>query len=277
MLRGGLFEVKQDFERAISDYKEAIKLSPDSVLAKAHRDRATSMMLKKGLEAELKGEAGAALRTYDKAISVNPRYGFSYFLRGILYEAKGEIDRALIEVSEAIRLEPTDARYYTSRAKLYVAKNDMANAEADFNVAMKLAPKSAEVPLARAEAYESKDMTEQALAAYEQALSLEPASKHLIGFRNESFLKHFKKALDFERNKNPNLATVECNWAIGYRSDAPEAYLLRGRLYELKNSKAKAIADLQKVLQLSTEPGVRQQAEEILKRIVSTRVQRRSH
>ncbi|MDH4136502.1 MAG: tetratricopeptide repeat protein, partial [Anaerolineae bacterium] len=53
--------------------------------------------------------------------------------------------------------------------------------------------------------------------------------------------------------------------AIQLRPDVAEAYYYRGKAHAQKGDKEKAIADLNKFLELSDDPDWRQQAEEHLK------------
>src|SRR5262249_5344808 len=75
-----------DFDRAIADFDEAIRMRPDS--ARAHHDRGNAW--------SSKGELARALADYEVAISLDPNNPALYRDRGSLWRRHGEPDRALV-------------------------------------------------------------------------------------------------------------------------------------------------------------------------------------
>src|SRR6267378_3089554 len=70
----GAFNAK-DYDRAIADYGEAIKLSPKDAWAFAHRCEAY----------ESKEDHDAAVADCTEAIKIDPKYGWAYNNRGVAY------------------------------------------------------------------------------------------------------------------------------------------------------------------------------------------------
>ena len=85
---------KGQYDQAIQDHNEAIKLTPD--FAAAFNSRA--------IVNSLKGEHDLALQDYNEAIRLNPTDAIALQNRGVIYRDKGQFDRAIHDFDEAIKL-----------------------------------------------------------------------------------------------------------------------------------------------------------------------------
>jgi tetratricopeptide (TPR) repeat protein len=153
-----------DFDRAIADFDEAIRLRPDSALAHRHRGNAWSG----------KGELARALADYEVAINLDPNNAALYRDRGILWHRHGEPDRALVDLDRAVRLGFSDAGAYNERGLVWYEKQRYERAIADFNQALRIEPNLASALVNRGNAFRSKGDLERAIADFDQAASLDP-------------------------------------------------------------------------------------------------------
>ena len=94
--RGAAYRKKGEYDLAIHDFNEAIRLSPCS--AEAHSNR--------GIAYCSKGEYEQGISDLDRAIELNPNNAKSYFNRGIAYQGKGNLVRADRDFNKAITLNP---------------------------------------------------------------------------------------------------------------------------------------------------------------------------
>jgi tetratricopeptide (TPR) repeat protein len=124
---------KSDYDRAIADFNEAIRLDPKYALAFYQRGNAYGR----------KGDPDRAIADLDEAIRLNPQHADSFVDRGNAYLRKGNQDRAIADYTEAIRLYPTYAIAFNNRGQVYQRKGDNDRALADFNEAIRLDPKYA--------------------------------------------------------------------------------------------------------------------------------------
>jgi tetratricopeptide (TPR) repeat protein len=129
--RGSAYMRKSDYDRAIQDYDDAIRLNPND--ASAYDDRGNAYFYK--------GDYDRAIQNYDDAIRLNPNDASAYTGRGGANFVKGERDRAIQDFNEAIRLNPNDAIAYSSRGVVYIDIGDHDRAVKDFNDAVRLNPK----------------------------------------------------------------------------------------------------------------------------------------
>jgi tetratricopeptide (TPR) repeat protein len=94
--RGTEWYAKKDYDHALKDYDEAIRLNPKN--ANAFHNRAATWYAKKDYD--------HALKDYDEAIRLNPIFAGSFTNRGNVWGAKKVYDKAIKDYDEAIRLNP---------------------------------------------------------------------------------------------------------------------------------------------------------------------------
>ena len=109
---------KEDYDRAIADYNEAIRINPKNAIANNNL----------GLAYFNKDDYDQAIESYSEAIKISPNYANAYDNRADTYAARGDFDRAIADYSEAIRVNPNRAVYLTDRGNAYLAKNDIEHA-----------------------------------------------------------------------------------------------------------------------------------------------------
>src|SRR5580658_7639195 len=83
--RGNAYRFKGQFDRAIADFDQSIKLSPEYAIAFSNR----------GLVYWDKGDFDRAIKDYDDAIKLKPDLALAYYNRGLAYGSKGQLDRAM--------------------------------------------------------------------------------------------------------------------------------------------------------------------------------------
>jgi tetratricopeptide (TPR) repeat protein len=162
--RGEIYRSIGDYEHAIRDFTQAIKLDPKYALPYDRR----------GLTYYQKGLFEHAMTDFEKEIKLNPEYGPTYNNRGLVYEAKGDRDRAFAGFDQAIKLNPNGAGpAYSNRGRLYEARGDHDRAIADFDQSIKINPNYALAYLNRGAAYYNKGEYDRAIADFEEVIRLD--------------------------------------------------------------------------------------------------------
>jgi tetratricopeptide (TPR) repeat protein len=142
--RGTLWLGKKDYDRAIRDFDEAIRLDPTFALAFNHRGNAW----------EDKGDLDRAIRDYTEAIRLGlkdvrlARKDPSVFVnRANLWQVKKEYAKALADYDEALRIDPEYGMAVHKKADLLATcaddtVRDLARAEELLKTAERLRPTS---------------------------------------------------------------------------------------------------------------------------------------
>ncbi len=226
--RGNAYRAKGDHDRAIAEYSEAIRLDPNDALAFNNR----------GVAYRAKGDHGRAIADYSEAIRLDPKHASAFNNRGIAYRAKGDHDRAIADYNEAIRLDPKDALAFNNRGIAYRAKGDHDRAIADYSEAIRLDPNDALAFNNRGNAYRAKDDIDAAIADYGEVIRLDP--KHASAFSNRGWMSFTKgdfqdaaadaiRAIEIEADANKILLRFLAR-ARGGEAAGPELDANAGRL-----------------------------------------------
>jgi lipoprotein NlpI len=133
--RGNLWRDKGDYDRAVADYNDAIRLNPQDSRSLANR----------GIAWAIKGDYDRAIADLNEVIRLDPQNALIFHNRGMTWRRKGDYDRAIADYNEAIRLDPQDADYFNSRGIAWQFKGDYDRAIADYNESIRLDPQNAKV------------------------------------------------------------------------------------------------------------------------------------
>ena len=169
-----------DYDNAITDCTEAIRLDPEFASAYVFRGRAYN----------LKHDFDTAITDFTQAIRLDPKNADAYCGRGRAYKCKGDDDRAIAEYTEAIRLDPKNAAAYYGRATVYFwrfSKHDSDLAIADLTEAIRLDPKYAEAYLSRGDHYWRKGDSDRAIADFSEAIRLNPKYAEAYWQRGDAY------------------------------------------------------------------------------------------
>jgi tetratricopeptide (TPR) repeat protein len=146
--RSGAWRLKRDFDRAIADGTQAIRLDPKLAAARYSR----------GAAWRDKGNFDRAIADFTEALRINPQFVEALVGRGVSWSAQGDPDRAIADLSEAIRLNPKVVNAYLGRGIAWHRKGDFGRAIGDYNQAIRLDPNNAARHTNRGSAYSSRGL-----------------------------------------------------------------------------------------------------------------------
>jgi Tfp pilus assembly protein PilF len=171
----------------------------------------------------------------------------AFLQRGNAYFEKGDWDKAIAEYDQAIQLWPGFADAYSNRGSTYHNKGDYDQAIADFDRAIQIKPDEAALYNKRGYAYYGKSDYDRAITDYDRAIQVQPDYDPAYSNRG---LAYYGKG-DYER-------------AIVLQPDNAILYLVRSLVLTEQGRKTEGIADLKKCLELSSDPELRQAAQQAL-------------
>jgi tetratricopeptide (TPR) repeat protein len=162
--RGNAWLGKQDADKAIADFDEAIRLDANAIPAFTGRGNAR----------QLKQEYDKAIADYDQAIRLSPNDMVALYSRGHALAEKGDYDRAITDFDRALRLDPRSVVALNGRGLVRHHKKEYDKAIADYDEALRIDPKNAAVYYNRGLAWQFKDEFIKAVNDYDQAVRLDP-------------------------------------------------------------------------------------------------------
>lgn len=180
--RANCYSLLKEYEKALPDYDQAIRLNPEDATAYFNR----------GLAYAVSGKYEQAIQDYSEAIRLKPDYVAAYLGRGNVYDAIEKYEQAIEDYTEAIRLKPDFADGYWGRGNVYGAMEKYEQAIQEYNEAIRLKPDYANVYFSRAVAYISMNQSELAIADFEKFLTIsddpywrKEAERHLSELRKQ--------------------------------------------------------------------------------------------
>ena len=163
--RGVYYSLKRDYERAIADQTEALRLDPKN--ANAYLSRAGDY--------RMKDENDRALADYTDGLRLQPADVNALVFRGHIYLDRHDYDLAIADYTEALRLSPRYTSAYYRRGNAYRGKGQYDQAIADYTIWLKEIRGDAYGYLRRGQAYAAKNDFDRAIADYKEALRMDPA------------------------------------------------------------------------------------------------------
>jgi tetratricopeptide (TPR) repeat protein len=230
---------KENSKKAINDYMEAIRLGTD-MEATVHYNL--------GVAYSSLGDKKRAIAEYTESIRLNPNDVRTFNNRGSRYFDTGEFDKAIEDFTKAIKMENYHMAYSNLGMVLWL-KGDFDKAIENFTEAIRLLPDkvSFNTPLdlkcyyhaRRGLAYFYKGDLDRAAADQAEALRLKP-----------DCIKDYEEDSDDDDMYN---AIFEYSVAIWLKPDSAEIYFKRGNVYERAGDFEKAVNDWEAALRLNPD------------------------
>lgn len=245
--RGSAYLQKHNYDLAIADYNQAIKLDP--IDKWAFYDR--------GVAYSAQGNYDQAIADATQVIRLDPTSADAYYTRGLDYLNKADILSALADFNQAISRNPNHTDAYFARGLLFKGESDYDLAIRDYNKTIELAPSYACAYNNRGVAYSLKGNDDLAITDYKKATELDPGLK--MAFSNLA-KKYYSRGSYLQ-------AIPQFSRALELDPDSAEDYLYRGIANRRAGRTKEAIPDLNKAITLGTDPELRREAERELKLI----------
>jgi len=194
-----------DFAGALSEYKKAARLSPDSIqhLSRVAEGYAANDQPYKAIEYYQRalqagdeksgGEAdlseahiglgdlcrtfalsAAAIRSYERAVRSRPRKPYYRWKLAVALATLGLYEKAVEQLKAALEIEPDDVFYRFQLAEVYLLMRCYDLAVAELTRVVQLAPRDDYYHLRLGAALLNVERTNQAVALFERAVALKP-------------------------------------------------------------------------------------------------------
>jgi tetratricopeptide (TPR) repeat protein len=161
--RGIGYRLKGEYDRAIQDYNQAIRIN--AKFATAYNNRAIAY--------DTKGDYDRAIADYEQAIKLKPS-AETYFNRGNAHLGKSHYDHAIDDYNQAIKLKPDFAAAFDNRCWARAVVGILKPALADCNQALRLMPNNPATLDSRGFVFLKMTNFDAAVSDYDAALRSDP-------------------------------------------------------------------------------------------------------
>jgi len=260
----------KDFDKALDFLNRDLADNPKSVGSYCYR---ALVYAKTGNNAEALSSINNAIRFQLRKDKLSNAY--NYYIRAMIYGEIEDAQKAIADLTMSIKLAPDDPEYLIERAALYVAAEEYEKGEADFRSALKIDESYVDAWLGIGRSYFIQQRYDDADKALTKLIKLSP--EYPIGYyykaRVDFALKKYDAAiegmffvltLDNESvlarklfltfaSQNLPLALSNLNSQIIATPQQEFWYLLRTSVLEENKDYLLAIADYNKVMELSDD------------------------
>jgi len=162
------------------------------------------------------GQLDVAVKSYEKALIINPNYAQAHYNLGGALQQMGQLDQALSCYKEAINLQHAYPVAHNNLGLISFERGQLDSAVKSFEWAIAYSPEYAEAHNNLGAVFQELQQYEKAMKQFEKAVSLNPEYaqafhnlgilSEILGLRDES-LDHYEKAV----THNPDFAEAYRN------------------------------------------------------------------
>ncbi|MDF5737313.1 MULTISPECIES: serine/threonine-protein kinase [unclassified Nostoc] len=219
-----------NYEGAVEDFNQVIKLDPQNALAYNKRGDAYYRL----------GDYEQAQADSSQAILLNPQDANAYFDRGFAFSELGKYKEAIADYTQAIKLNSKNAYAYYGRGLALAQLKDNKAAIEDFNKAIALKPQYPEPYLQRGILRRRLKLRQAAIQDFDTVIKINPSDTKA----------YYQRGLTQFINKQKYAALKDYTDAININPKYIEAYLNRGDVYSDLGEKLEATEDYNTILQI---------------------------
>jgi tetratricopeptide (TPR) repeat protein len=232
LLRGLMWEVKLNRQRALSDYEAITK------------DDVGDDYLVTGLAFWRGGNTSKAIDVLTQG-QINDPYNSSQYvlLRSRIMAEQKHFEEALRDVNEVLEAQPDQPYVLLIRANIFLLQGDVRNAITDCHSALKIHPTDRSAFFLLGQAHSAEKRFDRAIDDYTRLIELEP----------ESMVGYFCRGSAYQEVKYFDEALKDYTDALRVAPDMGSIYLLRGFMYSKKKDFKRAIEDYDRALELRNE------------------------
>jgi tetratricopeptide (TPR) repeat protein len=160
--RGSALMKAERYDEATRDFVLATRLDPASSQAAKSLHYILAKLVRVAYYQGEAGELDAAIASFDRVLTMHPRYADAFAYRGDAYDKKGNLEQAEKDYREAIRLDPTHLQAYRGLDHVLVQQNRLDEIVKLWNRYLRRKPKDATALFERSGTYHRKGKRELA-------------------------------------------------------------------------------------------------------------------
>lgn len=224
---------KKDYQKAIEDFNQAIKINP----------KYPDAYLKQGNARYYLGAYQQAIENYNQLIKISPNCVEAYNSRGCTHYSLGDAQAAIEDFTQAIKINPNYAKAYSNRGNIRTELGDYQAAIEDCNQAIKINPNHGMAYYNRGNARSDLGDYQEAIEDYNQAIKINPDDANA----------YFNRGLASDKLGDKQAAIEDFTQVIKINPDNACAYLKRGNVRGKLGNYQVAIEDYTKAIKINPD------------------------
>jgi tetratricopeptide (TPR) repeat protein len=169
--RGECYRLRGEWEKALSDFEEALKCLPGDVRT----------LIRQGITHILMRDYQKALNDLNQAITLDEKNAWALALRGETYRCMKDYQEALNDLNQAITLDEKNAWAIAVRGETYYLMKQLTNALEDLSHALALDNKNVWALVKRSEIYREMGNSQASQNDFHSALMQDENSARAFG------------------------------------------------------------------------------------------------
>jgi len=162
-----VYQASQDFDAAVREYNELLKLNPPSPLATlVHRNI--------GQIYTRQSQYQEAIFEYQEALRLNPEDEESHLELSDVYMDLRQYPEAVVQLKEALRINPNYVEAYRALGEVYLKQNKTFEALSAYKQALQIRPEDPEALYGLGRVYARQQANSEAIQQYQKVLQIDP-------------------------------------------------------------------------------------------------------
>lgn len=195
---GKAYEGKSDYSKAVSFYKEALKIDSNHENSRKSISNVAKRLYNEANQDYKNGNLESAMNKYNQVIDINPKLYQAYFQMGVLYKRMGNISSSIDNYKKALDIKKNFDKGWYALGLAYKDNGDINNAKNAFEQTIKLNSKYAKAHKSLGEIYLDSENFENALTSFQNAVKIESdfsSAYHAMGI-TYSKMGDYKKSVE---------------------------------------------------------------------------------
>jgi tetratricopeptide (TPR) repeat protein len=219
---------------------EAIRQYQEAIRLKPRYAEACNNL---GVALDMRGRTDEAIRQFQETIRLIPDYPVTYFNLGNALLRRGQIDEAIGQYYEGIHLKPADAGGHHNLGVALTRKGQIDDAIGQYQESIRLEPADAGAHYNLGLALAGKGQIDEAIRQYEEALKIKPDSPDT----------HNHLGLALATRGQIDEAICQFQEALRLKPDDSSVHNNLGATFAIKGQLDQAISQFQEVLRLKPD------------------------
>lgn len=239
-----------EYDHAITDLKEALRLAPGSAAAYvalsacyAKKQQPYEERVARGWSEYYDSRISVAISTFTVAAQLDPRRVDAWWGRSKSYVAQGTTDAALKDLNMVIKLDPRQIEAFFERGKVNRSQGKEDLALDDINHVLRENPDHLEALFQRGDIHGSQGQLDEALGDLNRVLRANPT--HFNALVRRAQVHVLKGSLD--------LALSDAHELLRMNPSSPHPYIVQGIVTFRRNQYAEAVMNFDHGVRMSAD------------------------